>query len=487
MAMSNELMSNQRMPLFHQPSSPRLTRTSNLFGLGSLQDLIQASTAPNTEGMMQQPAAPPPMPTQAQAQAPHEPAPAPPDAAQAQPRGTSLMDMLALGAGTAGGGSAFQRGWQRAEHELQQRSEQTRHTREQEIAAAARARQQQWVVEDRAHTIEERKRSAKEKADALKREFRSTVAAELAKADTREEWESQLTAAEKQGDHFGLTKDDVRGMFTPPSEQRQARALLERIKGSMTAEQFQRAEAGVSGTATWPFNGEQLGIPQLRARSGVGASGPDGAPMALSGIENSEFERWFSDDFLPAELEQRRANGLPPPPRSEVADLKLKARTKWTAAGREQEKASGPTDADKRRQRTDAIASLRDKVTLALRQKKFTSQLAKQIRGLGLDVEVEVDRAARSIEREAVAGARARDLAGPDAEFPSADDLIAGAQGALVEPPPAPRPGPILTAPQAGRTRTANKAHVDAVAKARGVTYAVAKRELEARGVKVMD
>ena len=205
----------------------------------------------------------------------------------------------------------------------------------------------------------------------------------------------------------------------------------------------------------------------------------------------TEFEAFFTNDYLPAVLEERTAAGQPDRlTRQEIADLKIQARQEWTGAGRAPRAGRQQTVSEERQQESrldEQMAYLLRNPSGASRQK--WQQIRNAYEQLGVEFQTRRDSVARRVERE--------DRQDPYADMTSAAERIAASEAAITGsqapspavPPPAPGPGGRgrgagPSTPPAGQ-RTATRAQVEAVAAQRKVTYAEAKRELEARGVRV--
>lgn len=221
----------------------------------------------------------------------------------------------------------------------------------------------------------------------------------------------------------------------------------------------------------------------------------------------SEFEAFFTNDYLPAVVEQREASGNTLPlTRQEVADLKIQARQRWTGAGRAAPRVSGPTVTERRR-----AEQLIDERALNLLRAAASGQvpagvsrqwaaIRREWEALGIDPDARLGSLRVALQREQ-RQTRGSDvdsflddaLSDPGQELPG-DDMPATVP---MPAPPARAGGRGRGAGPAGRgagaapaqdaARVASRAQVEAVARRQGVSYAEAKRQLEARGVRVVE
>lgn len=112
---------------------------------------------------------------------------------------------------------------------------------------------------------------------------------------------------------------------------------------------------------------------------------------------------------------------------------------------------------DARQTRETAIQALRDRLLYTMRNPTSAgsgaSAIARQFTALGVNADVEIDKAARVVEKEHIDRARSLDLIGPNAEIPTADQLRRGftfatdpaARGRAIENIRGVLPGPVGT------------------------------------------
>ena len=244
----------------------------------------------------------------------------------------------------------------------------------------------------------------------------------------------------------------------------------------------------------WNINGQMYTPAQAREALGIGGQTATGEPFVFSkppkvDVPDTEFERYFEETYLPAEMERRQQNGNTGPlSRQDIQTIRDTAYSHWRELARQPQPAKPPKASNAEYNRL--VKAFRDSMLFAARQPQNDATAVSQLRSragrLGLRWEEEVDRAARAAQVEAVKGARARDLVvGSGVAIPDVS-AFTGRFGGTPPTAPAARgrgagPGPANTPPPSARTAT--KADVQAVAERLGVPYAEAEKQLKARGV----
>jgi hypothetical protein len=153
--------------------------------------------------------------------------------------------------------------------------------------------------------------------------------------------------------------------------------------------------------------------------------------------------------------------------------------------------ADGPSRAARESAHRAAVDAARDRLRYEVSQGTLSRATRGRVTALGLDLEVEMDKAKRGVELERIQRARGMDLADVDDT-----DIALGDIAMEDEPQPPARvpspgrgrgagPGQGATGTGAAGQRTATRAQVQAVADRAGIAYADAKRRLEAQGVRI--
>ena len=222
----------------------------------------------------------------------------------------------------------------------------------------------------------------------------------------------------------------------------------------------QRADLERGAAVFTMSNGEKLTLPQLRARANMQAvdpvSGAAIAPTAGRAADGEGFDAHFGD-VLAAENERRAAEGQRALTRREIANLRIRERERWMAAGRRAEGESGPSPSEQRAERRERErtlrAELRDAIAYPTQQAPGTMRrLSREFKTLG----VEFDRAIRETKAQMARDKRAESSARRAYEFggtrqgetppPTADEIglefdallereLAGEGGAPAAPP----------------------------------------------------